>query len=272
MAGEATPDGYAVAVDPGWSIGDRPNGGYLMALVARAAVVSSPHPDLLAVSAHFLRPPTFGPATVVVEDMRVGRSVGFHHARLVEAGEVVVDARVMSGRLRSDDPDWVAEPAPWLPPPDECPRARTSAPDGTHISLYDPVEVRYDRDTVRWAGRDASPQPPLIRSWVRVSGETDAYAVTVAADALPPAVFALGARGWAPTVEMTTYLRARPAPGWMRVEARTELMAGGWFDEQARVWDETGRLVGQARQMAMVGRGPVPQRQKETTDADANDR
>jgi hypothetical protein len=253
---EATPDGYAVAVDPRWSIGDRPNGGYLMALVARAGVAASPHPDLLAVSAHFLRPPSFGPATVVVDEMRVGRSVGFHHARLVEAGEVVVDARVMSGRLQSGDPDWVTDPAPWLPPPEECPRARTTAPDGTQISLYDAVEVRYDRETVRWAGRDATPQPPVVRAWVRVGDETDAYAVTVAADALPPAVFALGARGWAPTVEMTTYVRAQPAPGWLRVEVRTELVAGGWFDEQARVWDEAGRLVGQARQLAMVGRTP----------------
>lgn len=268
---EESGGGYAVSVNPRWSIGDRPNGGYLMALVARAAVTASPHPDLLAVSAHFLRPPSFGPATVVVEEMRVGRSVGFHHARLVEAGEIVVDARVMSGRLPAAALDWVADPAPFLPPPDECPRARTTAPDGTEISLYDPVEVRYDRDTVRWAGRAATPQPPFVRAWVRMGDAADAYAVTIAADALPPAIFALGARGWAPTVEMTTYVRARPAPGWMRVEVSTELMAGGWFDEQARVWDASGQLVGQARQLAMVGRASSGRR-KETADADANDR
>jgi acyl-CoA thioesterase len=255
LAVEETRDGYAVVVDSGWSIGERPNGGYLMALLARAAVAASRHPEPLAVSAHFLRPPSFGAATVDVDELRTGRSVGFHRTRLIENGEAVVDARVMTGRLTIDPPAWVADPAPAMPPPEECPLARSTAPDGTRISLFDHVEVRYDRDTVRWAGRQATPQPPLLRAWVRIGPDTDPYTVLVAADALPPAVFALGARGWAPTVEMTTYLRARPAPGWMRVEVRTELMSGGWFDEQARVWDEQGQLVGQARQLAMVGRG-----------------
>nr|WP_308253028.1 hypothetical protein [Pseudonocardia sp. ICBG601] len=36
-------------------------------------------------------------------------------------------------------------------------------------------------------------------------------------DILPPTVFNLGgSRGWAPTVQLTALLRARPAPGWLR--------------------------------------------------------
>jgi hypothetical protein len=33
-------------------------------------------------------------------------------------------------------------------------------------------------------------------------------------------------------------------------------VSGGWFDEEAEVWDSTGRLVAQSRQLARVGRGP----------------
>ena len=87
-----------------------------------------------------------------------------------------------------------------------------------------------------------------------VSTEGAHSLVVIAADALPPAVFALGARGWAPTVEMTTYLRGRPVAGWLRVAVRTNLLAGGWFDEEAMVWDAAGRLVAQSRQLALIGR------------------
>jgi hypothetical protein len=259
-----------VTIDPGWSIGPRPNGGYLMALIARAAVEASPHPDPLAISAQFLRPPSFGPGVVEVDDLRIGRSVGFHATRLVEAGEVVVDARVTTGRLPHDLPAWVDATAPDMPPPEECPRGKPAAPDGTHISLYESVELRYDPATVQWARRGAgeAAHPPVLRAWVRMEDEaTDPYGVLVAADALPPAVFALGFRGWSPTVEMTTYLRGRPAPGWLRVVVHTQLVAGGWFDEQAVVWDADGLLVAQARQLAMVGR-----QRKETAGADTNAR
>lgn len=251
---QTTPGSYAVTVDPGWSIGERPNGGYLMALIARAAVAASPHPDPLSISAHFLRPPAFGPGIVEVNDLRVGRTVGFHSARLIENGETVVDARVTSGRLPDDDPAWIGDKPPDLPPPEECPLGRPETPDGTYIALFDRLEVRYDRETLQWA-RDGSATEPVMRAWVRIKDDdTDPYAVAVAADALPPTVFALGFLGWAPTVEMTTYLRGRPAPGWMRVAVHTQVVVGGWFDEQAVVWDAEGRLVAQARQLAMVGR------------------
>jgi acyl-CoA thioesterase len=257
-AGASEPGGigtaFPVVVDAGWSIGTRPNGGYLMALVARAAVAASPHPDVLTITAHFLRPPSFGAATVDVDTVRSGRTVAVQRARLIEAGQPVLEAVVTSGTLPADEPTWLGDPAPDLPPPDDCPRARPNAPDGTRIELYEHLEVRYDRETVRWA-RDPGPHEPVLRAWLRpVAGSVDPYAVLVAADALPPAVFALGARGWAPTVEMTTYLRGRPVSGWLRVAARTHLLAGGWFDEEATVWDAAGRLVAQSRQLALVGR------------------
>jgi hypothetical protein len=68
-------------------------------------------------------------------------------------------------------------------------------------------------------------------------------------------VFALGRFGWAPTVEMTVHTRALPAPGRLRVLSRARLVASGWFDEEAEVWDSAGRLVTQSRQLARVGRG-----------------
>ena len=54
------PERWVAEVDPGWTVAGRPNGGYLLALVARAALEAVGQPDPLAVSAHFLPPPTPG--------------------------------------------------------------------------------------------------------------------------------------------------------------------------------------------------------------------
>ena len=77
----------------------------------------------------------------------------------------------------------------------------------------------------------------------------------MAVDALPPVVFNLGARGWAPTVELTWYMRAVPVPGDLRVATASQDVGGGWFDEESVVWDAAGRLVAQSRQIARLGRG-----------------
>jgi hypothetical protein len=50
-------------------------------------------------------------------------------------------------------------------------------------------------------------------------------------------------------------MRAVPAPGLLRVAARSRHVSGGWFDEESEVWDSAGRLVAQSRQIARVGRG-----------------
>ena len=111
---------------------------------------------------------------------------------------------------------------------------------------------------MEWARDPDGDHSPEIRAWLRMRGaDSDTDAVVFAADALPPTVFALGMLGWAPTVEMTTLVRARPAPGWLRVAVTTKLVRGGWFDEDVTVWDEDDQLVGQGRQLALVGR-PTP--------------
>jgi hypothetical protein len=74
-------------------------------------------------------------------------------------------------------------------------------------------------------------------------------------DALPPVALSVGTRGWAPTVELTWHLRAVPAPGWLAVHGGGRLVAGGWFDEGVEIWDSSGGLVAQSRQIARTSGG-----------------
>jgi len=53
-------------------------------------------------------------------------------------------------------------------------------------------------------------------------------------------------------VQLTTLLRGRPADGWLRIIATCTEIGHDWFDEDHTVVDSLGRLVVQARQLAMV--------------------
>ena len=67
---------YSCHLSDRWAIvGGRPNGGYLMALTARALAASLPHPDPLAVTAYFLASPQSGPARIEVEKAEMGSTV-----------------------------------------------------------------------------------------------------------------------------------------------------------------------------------------------------
>jgi Thioesterase-like superfamily len=244
--------GYDVDLHPGWSIGGKPNGGYLLAILARGGcdIVGTSHP--LAISAHYLRAPSPGPAEVRAEVIRSGRRASTSRASLWQGAKACIDATMTSGELINADPDYIDRPPPSLPPPADClePIHPRFSPE-----IFGHVEIRVDPAT--------SPYPtpsgvPMMRYWFRLrdGAPPDVLSLLLAVDAGPPTVFNLKRYGWAPTVELTVLMRGLPAPGWLRCEARTEAFAGGWFDEGATVWDSTGRLVAQSRQLALAADDP----------------
>jgi hypothetical protein len=72
------------------------------------------------------------------------------------------------------------------------------------------------------------------------------------ADSMPPATFTLGSVGWVPTLELTVYVRAVPAPGPVRIRQRARLLGGDLVDQVCEVWDARDRVVAQATQLAAV--------------------
>ena len=88
----------------------------------------------------------------------------------------------------------------------------------------------------------------------RLAADLDVLALLFVVDALPPVTFDLGLPGWAPTVQLSVHVRARPAPGWAILRHATRNLAGGLFEEDCEVWDSSGRLVAQSRQLARAPR------------------
>ena len=77
----------------------------------------------------------------------------------------------------------------------------------------------------------------------------------MAGDISAPVTMNRGMFGWAPTVQLTTYLRRRPSPGWLRVMASSTVMGTTWFEEDHLILDATGAVVVQSRQLAMIPKG-----------------
>ena len=255
---------YGATIDPGWAIGTKPHGGYLLVMLAKAVVaeaaIGAPVelPDPAAISAHYLAAPDPGPAEVTVEVLRRGRTASQARATLSAGGRRCVEALVTCGALApSGPPYWSAVPVPELPPEPDCLAAPASDPRFT-VPIFSEVEVRLDPATAGFAV-DRPAMAGEVRGYARIAPTPpDPYAVLVALDILPPATFELGLTGsWVPTMELTAYLRALPADGPLRVRQRARLVADSRVDEDCQVWDSTGALVGSATQLAAL-RLPQP--------------
>lgn len=254
------PDERFALAGPGGSAG-AVNGGVMLASVLRAVLDSSPHPYPVATSSHFLRVPQLRPAHVRVAWLKEGRTAAVARATVVQDGSCLLEATVTTGGLDASGDGamtWTGEP-PVLPPPEDCLGLADPSGHGVTGGYVTQVDLRLDPATVGWVCGDPAGVPEM-RGYFRLreEREPDAYLLALAVDSLPPVVFGLGPVGWSPTVELTWYMRAVPAPGLLRVATRCRQVSAGWFDEEAEVWDSADRLVAQSRQLARVGRPRTP--------------
>jgi acyl-CoA thioesterase len=249
---------FAGALDPGWSVGGGINGGFQLALAGAAMSAHLPDkPDPVAVSAHYLSAGTPGPATVSVSTLRAGGRLATVAATLAQDGVARLTILATYADLdRFDGEVRTTATPPELPPVEECVGREDFPPYVLELApMMERFEMRFPRDQVGWAVGEARGEGHLS-AWFRlVDGrEPDPVALLMVLDALPPVTFDLGLIGWAPTLELTCHVRAKPAPGWLQVQHRTRNFAGGMFEEDCEVWDSTGRLVAQSRQLALAPR------------------
>jgi hypothetical protein len=174
-------------------------------------------------------------------------------AVLEQRGRGCVEAAVTVGRMPSavdhvDLPEVLAMPAE--PPPNALDLAAMES--GGVYKLGAVCDVRLDPEGAGFLeGRVGDPL--VLRLWARPLEERpDPYFALVVGDISMPVTFNLGRFGWSPTVQLTALLRAEPAPGWLRVRVSCGAVHGQWFDEDAVVVDSAGRLVCQARQLALT--------------------
>lgn len=250
-------DAYLGEIVPGWDVVGNANGGYLMTIAARAMAAAARRPHPVSITAHYLAPGRPGPVTVTPEVVKDGRTFTTVRGDLRSDGRIALTTLgTFSDLEQLEGPVLIDAQPPDLPPPAECVRVVPAAGAPFPPPIMSQVELRLHPED---AGVDqASDATPLFRGWLRPLADDplDVYFLLLAVDCFPPTVFKSDLPvAWTPTVELTAHVRGVPEPGWLRCRFSTRFITGGMLEEDGEVWDETGRLVAQSRQLALIPRG-----------------
>ena len=258
-----------------WTIGPKIHGGVMVALCAKAAREAyraqggaGVHP--VAVSVNFLSAPDPGPVRLVTTVRKKGRRIGLVDVELIAGQRACVHAVVTLAELeQAAEPLFADNPVTALmspEPPADVPVIGPGHPGAVINNLargcdIHPVVTGPDAIGPDATGPDATGPDGIgpdgiglaFKIWVRPKGDVvDELFALMCGDISMPVPYALGRRGWAPTVQLTAYLRGLPAPGWLRVLCTATLIGQDFFDEDHTVVDSAGRIVVQTRQLALL--------------------
>ncbi|OBF24322.1 hypothetical protein A5725_06860 [Mycobacterium kubicae] len=247
-----------------WTIGPKVHGGAMVALCANAAraACAGPGQQPVAVSANFLWAPDPGPMQVVTSIRKRGRRISVVDVELNQGERTAVHAVVTLGEPEHHLPGGTTAPLlsanPVLDlmapePPDDLAPIQPGHRLAGLVHLGEGCDVRPLLSTMDPVTDGGTRRAPMLQMWARPRDVApDALFALMCTDLSAPVTFAVDRTGWAPTVQLTAFLRAFPVDGWLRVVCTCVEIGHDWFDEDHIVVDQAGRLVAQSRQLAMV--------------------
>ncbi|MFE3192164.1 thioesterase family protein [Nocardia sp. NPDC059240] len=263
----ATPElgRFSGLIEPTWTIGNKVHGGTIVAGSAAAATewLRRTAPEQagmfpISASTDFLGAPDPGEVEYEVRLRKVGRQIALADASLIQNGRTLVRTALTFSHLDEADPQYADDHAGDMPtePPADALAYDERNPMGKLVHVAQGSSVAIDPKWACFLSGEKS--EPRLRLWIRPfdgdeqDPDVSAFFAMMSADMSPPVPMNLGHFGWAPTVQMTTYLRRRPAPGWLRVIAHSREVGHRMFDEDQLVIDSTGAIVAQSRQLALI--------------------
>jgi len=246
---------YDATIDESWWIIMGPNGGYIAAIVARAAIdaAGSAERRLHSLTLHYLRPPSGGPCAVEVAVERVGRGVSTVTVRMTQADKLIV-VGVASIAVPRDSIGFDASTMPDVPSPENTPVPVT--PEGAPTLAM----LQHFRNRPVFGNLMGTIDPPGVpRSggWMIFAEDTpiDEVALVALCDAWWPPIMEMGLPPMAvPTVDLTVHVRAVPTLPNVAVlgEFVSPLAADGYLIEDGTLWSPDGVLLAQSRQLAVL--------------------
>lgn len=241
-------------LDDAWNINNVFfNGGYVHALTAAAALRVAEQPDIVSIATSFSNPVASAPAELEVDVLSAGRTVSSMQVSLLQDGQPRAVSLVTTGRLPSSVTLDNRHPMPDVPHASEIPDAQRKSRSS---SMGDVMDLRLVPGYDGWTRKDYSRGAELMM-WIRFRDDRplDSLSVTAFSDMGPPVAFAQGNLGWAPTLQLHVGNFAAPTGKWLLMHATGSPYGGGPFGcEDVDLWDDTGVLVGRARQVALLPR------------------
>jgi acyl-CoA thioesterase len=250
-AGEDT---FTAVLSKDWWVFTGANGGYLASVLLRALTARVDDPARMArsLTVHYLRPPAEGACVVHTRLVRAGRSLATLTATLVQDdAEVALATAAFS--LARPSMEFHDAVMPAVPAPDE------TAPTSWPAEMQPPIMKRFAYRPVTKETAFTGEDRAEVGTWLRLREPRplDPVLLATLADAAAPAVFpkATGPVA-ATTIDLTVHFRtpaaADPGDGWCLTMFRSTVGADGFVEEDGEVWSESGRLVAQSRQLALV--------------------
>jgi Thioesterase-like superfamily len=158
-----TVDRWSATVQQGWDIAGNANGGYLLAIAARAMGASLGRTDPITVTAHYLSPGKPGPVTVEVEVAKQGRMFGTATATLASAERPLLRVIGTFGSLGGTPTAELVDVDPAaMPPPDRC--IPIEPTDTFPPPFMGRVELRLHPEDAAFSQGTPSGRP-LMRGW-----------------------------------------------------------------------------------------------------------
>lgn len=244
---------YDAEIADGWDIGGNANGGYVIAIAARAMSDAVGRPPL-SLTAHYLSPGRPGPVEIDVDVLRSGRRMATVAARMRSADAEVLALLGTFADQTPGGPAAIVGSPPDLPPIAECVLAVPPVDSGFHH------RVRTSVRPLDAGFREGRPSGSAeMQGWFELPDDqpTDAFGLLMATDAFAPVVFNRGEFpvGWSPTLELTVHVRGVPAAGPLRCRFFSKFIENGLFEESGEIWDSDGALVAHSRQLALIPKG-----------------
>ena len=140
-----------------------------------------------------------------------------------------------------------------LPPIEDCVEPDRSGFE--NASVANRIETRMTPEDAGFLQGTPSGRPELTAHiQFRDERPVDPIGLVFLADALPPPAFNLPqAPEWLPTVALNVHIRQQPNPGWLRIRARSPHKNYDRVTEEVSIYDNSGRLVATASQLALNG-------------------
>lgn len=242
---------FTGAVSQNWLVNDMANGGYTMALMAKAMLAVSDRDCACIVTAAYVSPCLPGRVELKLEEIsRTSRFTRLQASLYQDEKEKVRAWGTFAAEKHSSLADRYESGPPELSALEEC----ILVPAPPIHTLLGNLEMRLDLSSAGWlSGKTADRSEQ--KGWISFREERpyDAPAILLVADSFPPPVFVShGLVAWVPTIELSVNIRHIPQSRWLKFSLRSRFLTGGLVEADGEVWDEEGNLVSISRQIAQV--------------------
>lgn len=238
---------YKATLTDNWSIGNVPNGGYSMAVLANAMRDFSDYDAPVLMSANYCGRLGAGELDIQIERMAQSRQFDRLQINAEQNGKTALRAWGTLMQSYQDAPSH-EQPAPDLPALDDC----TDHAATPGMNIHQRFHMRFDPETAGWLQQRTTPRSQ-IQGWIQLA-EPEPWtpeSMMLVADAFPPSIFASrGMTGWVPTIELNVQILKVPSSSWLKCVFRSNYINGNLLVEDGEIWDANDDLIATSRQLA----------------------